>query len=54
MKKRTLTIIAVISLLLISSLSAVARKYQVSGPQGGLSMKMELPDHFDVDNDHCQ
>lgn len=53
MKNRTLTIIAVISLLLISSLSAVARKYQVSGPQGGLSMKMELPDHFDVDNDHC-
>lgn len=47
---KILTIIA--ATLLLASTSA-AREYAVSGPQGGLSMKLSLPKGFDTAKDSC-
>ena len=44
----TLTII-----LLLGLLPVHAREYVVSGPEGGLAMKVALPDGFDKKTDHC-
>ena len=40
-------------ILLVSLLPAGAREYEVSGPEGGLAMKIALPDGFDPDRDEC-
>lgn len=48
--KRIQTVIAAILLL---AAPATAREYAVSGPQGGLSMKISLPKGFDPARDSC-
>lgn len=48
--KRLLTITAV---LLFVAMTATAREFAVSGPQGGLSMKVSLPKGFDQSRDSC-
>ena len=48
--KRLLTIAAV---LLFVAMTATAREFSVSGPQGGLSMKVSLPEGFDPARDSC-
>ena len=48
--KRLLTITAV---LLFVAMTATAREFSVSGPQGGLSMKVCLPKGFDPTTDSC-
>ena len=40
-------------ILLLGLLPAGAREYKVSGPEGGLAMKVALPDGFDPDRDEC-
>ena len=40
-------------ILLVGLLPAGARGYEVSGPEGGLAMKIALPDGFDPDRDEC-
>ena len=40
-------------ILLLGLLPAEAREYAVSGPEGGLAMKVALPDCFDEKTDHC-
>ena len=40
-------------LLLLFSTILYAGDYTVYGPQGGLSMTVTLPDHFDVQTDTC-
>lgn len=47
--KRILAIL--FSFLLLTSVSA--REFEVSGPQGGLAMKVTLPDGFDKEKDSC-
>ena len=44
----TLTVI-----LLLGLPPAAAREYAVSGPEGGLAMKVALPDGFNPDKDRC-
>ena len=54
--KRILTIIAAVLLLAASAqipASAQGREFAVSGPQGGLSMKVSLPKGFDCAKDSC-
>lgn len=46
------TVILTISLLL-GLLPITAREYAVSGPEGGLAMKVALPDGFDEKTDRC-
>lgn len=48
--RRLLTIAAV---LLFVAMTATAREFSVSGPQGGLSMKVSLPKGFDPARDSC-
>ncbi len=45
-------IAALAALLLLSSL-APAREYAVCGPQGGISMKLTLPEGFNTTSDSC-
>ena len=46
--------IAFAFLVFVLSVSSVsARDYEVRGPQGGLSMKVALPEGFDPETDHC-
>lgn len=40
-------------LLLVFTTTLYASDYTVYGPQGGLSMTVTLPDHFDVQKDTC-
>ena len=40
-------------ILLLGLLPAGAREYAVSGPEGGLAMKVALPDGFNPDTDKC-
>ena len=40
-------------ILLVNLLPAGAREYEVSGPEGGLAMKVALPDGFNPDRDEC-
>ena len=40
-------------ILLLGLVPAKAREYEVSGPEGGLAMKVALPDGFDPDRDEC-
>ena len=40
-------------ILLLGLLPVQAREYVVSGPEGGLSMKVSLPDRFDEKTDKC-
>ena len=40
-------------ILLVGLLPAGAREYEVSGPEGGLAMKVALPDGFNPDRDEC-
>lgn len=49
MKKYILSIILMVSTAFVME----AREYQVRGPQGGLAMKIALPDGFDPDKDRC-
>lgn len=48
--RRILTIM--VSMMLLT-LSVSAREYSVSGPQGGLSLKLSLPKGFNPDADSC-
>ena len=48
---KRLVILTVI--LFMGLLPAAAREYEVSGPEGGLAMKVALPDGFDPDRDEC-
>ena len=48
---KRLVILTVI--LFLGLLPAKAREYAVSGPEGGLAMKIALPDGFDPDRDEC-
>lgn len=48
--KRLLLIITILS---ISSITAVSREYEVHGPQGGLAMKVTLPKNFDTETQKC-
>ena len=48
---KRLVILTVI--LFMGLLPAAAREYEVSGPEGGLAMKIALPDGFDPDRDEC-
>lgn len=48
---RKLLAIIITSLLTLTSLSA--KEYKVYGPQGGISMKLALPDKFDTASDSC-
>lgn len=47
--KRILTTIIIASQCLILG----AREFQVEGPQGGISMKVTLPDDFNTETDSC-
>lgn len=38
---------------LVAALAVSAREYEVSGPQGGLSFKLTLPEGFDIQQDRC-
>ena len=40
-------------ILFLSLLPVKAREYPVSGPEGGLAMKVALPDGFDENMDRC-
>ena len=40
-------------ILLLGLLPAGAREYAVSGPEGGLAMKIALPDGFNPETDKC-
>ena len=40
-------------ILFLGLLPAGAREYAVSGPEGGLAMKIALPDGFNPDRDEC-
>ena len=40
-------------LSLVAALAISAREYEVSGPQGGLSFKLTLPEGFDIQQDRC-
>lgn len=40
-------------ILFLGLLSVNAREYPVSGPEGGLAMKIALPDGFDENTDRC-
>ena len=40
-------------ILLVGLLPAGVREYEVSGPEGGLAMKVALPDGFDENMDRC-
>lgn len=44
---------AIVSLFLLSLLSASAREFKVHGPQGGIAMDITLPNGFDVAKDSC-
>ena len=46
-------LILLITLLSISSITAVTREYEVYGPQGGLAMKVTLPKNFDTETQKC-
>ena len=46
-------ILTIISAMLLLASSAQAREFAVSGPQGGLSMKVSLPKGFDTAKDSC-
>ena len=48
---KRLVILTVI--LLLGLLPAGAREYAVSGPEGGLAMKIALPDGFNPETDKC-
>ena len=48
---KRLVILTVI--LLLGLLPAQAREYAVSGPEGGLAMKIALPDGFDEKTERC-
>ena len=48
--KRTITLTII---LLLGLFPAMAREYAVSGPEGGLSMKVALPDGFNPEVDQC-
>jgi hypothetical protein len=48
---KRLVILTVI--LLLGLLPAQAREYAVSGPEGGLAMKIALPDGFNPETDKC-
>ena len=48
---KRLVILTVI--LFLGLLPAGAREYEVSGPEGGLAMKVALPDGFEPDRDEC-
>ncbi len=40
-------------LVLVTGISLSARDFEVRGPEGGLSMKLTLPDGFDTNKDSC-
>ena len=40
-------------ILLLGLFPAMAREYVVSGPEGGLAMKVALPDGFNPEVDRC-
>ena len=40
-------------ILLLGLFPAMAREYVVSGPEGGLAMKVALPEGFDPETDRC-
>ena len=46
-------LILLITILSISSITAVSREYEVYGPQGGLAMKVTLPKNFDTETQKC-
>ena len=46
-------LILLITILSISSITAVTREYEVYGPQGGLAMKVTLPKNFDTETQKC-
>ena len=46
-------LILLITILSISSITAVSREYEVHGPQGGLAMKVTLPKNFDTETQKC-
>lgn len=48
MKRILITLI-----IALASISLSAKDYQVRGPEGGLSMKLTLPENFDTQNDSC-
>ncbi len=48
MKRILITLI-----ITLAGISLSAKDYQVRGPQGGLSMKLTLPENFDTQNDSC-
>lgn len=48
MKRILITLI-----IALASISLSAKDYQVRGPEGGLSMKLTLPEDFDTQNDSC-
>lgn len=48
MKRILITLI-----IALVGISLSAKDYQVRGPQGGLSMKLTLPENFDTQNDSC-
>ena len=48
--KRTILLTII---LLLGLFPAMAREYVVSGPEGGLAMKVALPEGFDPETDRC-
>lgn len=46
-------LLAIIITSLLSIVSLSAKEYQVSGPQGGISMKLALPNKFNTAIDSC-
>ena len=46
-------LILIFTILSISSISAISREYEVYGPQGGLAMKITLPQDFDTATQKC-
>lgn len=46
-------LILIFTILSISSISAISREYEVYGPQGGLAMKVTLPQDFDTATQKC-
>ena len=46
-------IIAIVLISILTLLSLPARDYAVRGPQGGLSMKITLPEGFNPQTGHC-
>ena len=45
--------IVTLTVILLSLFPAMAREYAVSGPEGGLAMKVALPDGFNEKTDRC-